>query len=100
MVMLEVIVSQDLWFWHVYCGPLGSLNDINVLQTSPIFFAERNGTALKCPFQVNGHTSKCGYYLTDGIYPTWSTFVKTFPYPTDPNEKKFKKLQELARKDV
>ncbi|XP_035845752.1 uncharacterized protein LOC118492082 [Helianthus annuus] len=62
--------------------------------------AERNGIALKCPFQVNGHTYKRGYYLTDGIYPTWSTFMKTYPYPVDPNEKKFKRLQEWARKDV
>jgi hypothetical protein len=29
-----------------------------------------------------------------------STLVKAYPYPTDPKEKKFKKLQESARKDV
>ena len=57
-------------------------------------------TKAKCPFVVNGHTYKRGYYLTDGIYPTWSTFVKAFKFPTDPLEKKFKKVQESARKDV
>ena len=92
-IVLEAVASQDLWFWHAYCGPPGSLNDINVLQTSPIFLAERNGTAPKCPFTVNGHSYKRGCYLTDGIYPTWSTFVKTFAHPTDPNEKKWNRIQ-------
>ncbi|XP_076907340.1 uncharacterized protein LOC143563751 [Bidens hawaiensis] len=99
-VAVEAVASQDLWFWHAYCGPPGSLNDTNVLQTSPIFLTQRNGTTPKCPFQVSGHTYKHGYYLTDGIYPKWSTFVKTFPFPTDPDKKKFKKLQEGARNDV
>ncbi|KAI3802713.1 hypothetical protein L1987_30854 [Smallanthus sonchifolius] len=49
---------------------------------------------------VNGRLYKRGYYLTDGIYPNWSMFVKSFPYPTIPKEKAFKKVQESARKDV
>ncbi|KAJ0482109.1 putative harbinger transposase-derived protein [Helianthus annuus] len=99
-VMLEAVASQDLWIWHAFCGPAGSQNDINVLQQSPLFLAQRNGTAPNCPFQVNNHLYKRGYYLTDGIYPTWSVFVKSFPYPHDPNEKKFKRQHEAARKDV
>ncbi|KAI3762178.1 hypothetical protein L1987_52602 [Smallanthus sonchifolius] len=99
-IMLEAVASNDLWFWHTFCGPPGSNNDINVLQQSPLFTDEQLGTAPKCPFHVNGREYKRGYYLTDGIYPTWSTFVKSFAYPTDPKEKKFKKVQESARKDV
>ncbi|KAJ0548022.1 putative harbinger transposase-derived protein [Helianthus annuus] len=99
-VMLEAVASQDLWIWHAFCGPAGSQNDINVLQQSPLFLAQPNGTAPNCPFQVNNHLYKRGYYLTDGIYPTWSVFVKSFPYPHDPNEKKFKRQHEAARKDV
>ncbi|KAJ0577945.1 putative harbinger transposase-derived protein [Helianthus annuus] len=53
-----------------------------------------------CPFQLNGHLYKRGYYLTDVIHPTWSTFVKVFRYPTHPKEKKLNKAQEAARKDV
>nr|XP_043620056.1 uncharacterized protein LOC122591895 [Erigeron canadensis] len=30
----------------------------------------------------------------------YSAFLKAYPYPTDPKEKRFKKLQEAARKDV
>ncbi|XP_022041073.1 uncharacterized protein LOC110943644 [Helianthus annuus] len=81
-------------------GMLGSLdcsqNDINVLQQSPLFLTERNGTAPKCPFYVNNHLYKRGYYLTDGIYPTWSVFVKSFSYPHIVKEKKFKRMVVYA----
>ncbi|KAJ0870022.1 putative harbinger transposase-derived protein [Helianthus annuus] len=99
-VMLEAVASQDLWVWHAFCGPAGSQNDINVLQQSPLFLTQRNGTAPNCPFQVNDHLYKRRYYLTDGIYPNWPVFVKSFPYPHIPNEKKFKRQHEAARKDV
>nr|XP_043615943.1 uncharacterized protein LOC122587843 [Erigeron canadensis] len=99
-IMMEATVSQDLWIWHAFFGPTGSLNDINVLQQSPLFLPERMGIAPNCPFAVNGHTYKRGYYLVDRIYLAWSTFVKAYKYPIDPKEKMFKKAQEPARKDV
>ncbi|KAI3826312.1 hypothetical protein L1987_00358 [Smallanthus sonchifolius] len=99
-IMLEAVASNDLWFWHAFCGSPCSNNDINVLQQSSLFTNEEHGTAPNCPFVVNGRLYKRGYYLTDGIYPTWSTFVKSFPYPTIPKEKTFKKVQESARKDA
>ncbi|XP_021985573.1 uncharacterized protein LOC110881697 [Helianthus annuus] len=99
-IMLEVMVSQDLWIWHAFCGPPGSQNDINVLQQTPLFLTQRNGTAPKCPFYVNNHLYKRGYYLTDGIYPTWSVFVKSFVYLHILKEKKFKRQHEVVRKDV
>ncbi|XP_022023747.1 uncharacterized protein LOC110924010 [Helianthus annuus] len=77
-----------------------SQNDINVLQQSPLFLTERNGTAPKCPFYVNNHLYKRGYLLMDGVYPTWSVFVKLIPYPHEVDEKKFKKQHEAARKYV
>jgi hypothetical protein len=40
-----------------------------------------------------------GYYLADGIYPEWATFVKT-PLPYSEKHKLFAKFQESARKDV
>nr|XP_043639859.1 uncharacterized protein LOC122610973 [Erigeron canadensis] len=90
----------DLWIWHAFFGPPGALNDINVLQQSPLFLPERMGTAPYCPFSVNGRTYRPGYYLVDDIYLTWSTFVKAYKYPTDPKEKMFKTAQEAARKDI
>ena len=41
-----------------------------------------------------------GYYLADGIYPKWSTFVKTIPSPREQKKKLFTKAQEAYRKDV
>nr|XP_043615687.1 uncharacterized protein LOC122587571 [Erigeron canadensis] len=78
----------------------GSLNDINVLNQSTLYMRERNSTAPNSSFTVNGRCDKRGYYLTDRIYPRWATHVKAMPYLTEPNDKKFKKVQESARKDV
>ncbi|XP_022007204.1 uncharacterized protein LOC110906368 [Helianthus annuus] len=99
-VMLEAVASQDLWFWHAFCGPPGSQNDINVLQQSPLLLTERNGTTQKCPFYINNHLYKRGYLLVDGIYPPWFVFVKSIPYPHEVDEKKLKRQREAARKDV
>nr|XP_023918427.1 uncharacterized protein LOC112029978 [Quercus suber] len=41
-----------------------------------------------------------GYYLADGIYLKWSTFVKTIPSPLGPKRKLFAKAQKAYRKDV
>ncbi len=40
------------------------------------------------------------YFLVDGIYPKWATFVKPLSAPTTTAETKFTKAQEAARKDV
>ncbi|XP_076883720.1 uncharacterized protein LOC143532586 [Bidens hawaiensis] len=97
-VMLEAVASRDVWFWRLFLGPPGSNNDITVLQQSPPFLTERNGTAPKCPFLVNGQLYKQGYYLTNGIYHAGSTFVKAFSFRIETPEKRFKKAQESARK--
>jgi hypothetical protein len=41
-----------------------------------------------------------GYYLTYGIYPEWSAFVKIVPHPRDRKKQYFAKVQESARKDI
>nr|XP_043609552.1 uncharacterized protein LOC122581392 [Erigeron canadensis] len=99
-IMLEITASQDMWIWHAYFGAPGSNNDINVLNQSDLYLTERNGTTPNTSFYVNNRFYKRDYYLTDDIYNKYSTFVKAYPYPTDPKKKRFKKLQEGARKDV
>ena len=41
-----------------------------------------------------------GYYLSDGSYPRWATFVKTIPLPQGAKAKSLSERQESVRKDV
>ncbi|XP_075675155.1 uncharacterized protein LOC142644420 [Castanea sativa] len=77
-----------------------SNNDINVLKRSHVFneLAEGRGPAVR--YSINGHDYTMGYYLTDGIYPKWATFVKTIPSPQGPKRKLFAATQEAYRNDV
>ncbi|CAN6684992.1 unnamed protein product [Malus baccata var. baccata] len=54
----------------------------------------------KFRYKVNGNRYELGYYLTDGIYPSWSTFVKSFSHPDSAKKKLFSQRQESYRKDV
>ena len=49
---------------------------------------------------VNGHEYHLAYYLTDGIYPKWATFVQSIPLPQGPKASLFATHQEAVRKDV
>ncbi|XP_023736868.2 protein ALP1-like [Lactuca sativa] len=99
-VVLEAVASQDMWIWHAFFGSPGSINDINVLNRSPIFNNIYDGSAPDSSFQVHGTPYKYGYYLVDGIYPEYVVFVKSFSTPHGSRRKKFKRAQERARKDV
>nr|VDD54674.1 unnamed protein product [Brassica oleracea] len=78
----------------------GTLNNINVLDRSPVFYDILQGKALRVKYMVNGHMYKLAYYLTDGIYPKWSTFIQSITLPQSPHEQLFAKFQETTRKDV
>lgn len=51
-------------------------------------------------FEVNNNQYTRGYYLADGIYPTWPVLIKTINRPQDDASTYFAKLQEAARKDI
>ncbi|XP_042404757.1 putative nuclease HARBI1 [Zingiber officinale] len=99
-IVFEAVASSDLWIWHAFFGIAGSRNDINVLNESPLFNDVLQGNAPEVNFTINNTQYTKGYYLTDGIYPEWATFVKSFLCPQDPKRKIFKERQEAARKDV
>uniref|UniRef100_A0A0D3DQR1 Uncharacterized protein n=1 Tax=Brassica oleracea var. oleracea TaxID=109376 RepID=A0A0D3DQR1_BRAOL len=78
----------------------GTLNDINVLDRSPVFDDILQGRAPKVKFKVNNHTYRMAYYLTDGIYPNWATFIQPISLPQGPKAELFAERQESTRKDV
>ncbi|XP_071741926.1 uncharacterized protein [Rutidosis leptorrhynchoides] len=77
-IMLEVVTSYDNGIWHAYCGVAGSNNDINVLNTSDLFNSMLNEEMPDVPYHINGVQYKRGYYLADGIYPTWAALLRKF----------------------
>ena len=80
-IILEAIASYDLWIWHAFFGLPRSNNDINVLERFHVFNEFAEGRASAVDYSIGGHDYTMGYYLADGIYPKWATFVKTIPAP-------------------
>ncbi|XP_013632874.1 PREDICTED: uncharacterized protein LOC106338446, partial [Brassica oleracea var. oleracea] len=89
------------WEWkHCPTAWKGHLNDINVLDRSPVFDDIINGQAPQVTFSVNGREYHLAYYLTDSIYPKWETFIQSISLPQGPKAALFAKHQEAVRKDV
>ena len=42
-IVLEGVTSHSLQFWHAFVGSPGALNDINILNRSPLFSSFING---------------------------------------------------------
>ncbi|CAM8975865.1 unnamed protein product [Rhodiola kirilowii] len=99
-IILEAVASYDTWIWHSFIGVPGAQNDINVLHQSDIFDPLLTGISPQVTYKVNRNTYDVGYYLADGIYPKYSSFVKTISNPQGDPEKLFAKKQESYRKDV
>jgi len=99
-IILEAVASFDTWVWHAFFGVAGSQNDLNVLGQSPVFNDVLRGHAPQVTYKINNTRYSGAYYLADGIYPRWTTFVKTIPNPQLEKEKSFAAFQEGYRKDV
>ena len=66
----------------------------------PIFQELYENRASKCEYIVNGHKYIIGYFLSNEIYPKWSPFIKTIPFPQGPKPKLFVGRKMLNRKDI
>ncbi|XP_021825375.1 uncharacterized protein LOC110766367 [Prunus avium] len=99
-IILEAVARFDTWVWHAFFGVSGSQNDLNVLGQSPVFNDVLRGEAPQITYQITNTVYQTGYYLADGIYPRWTTFVKTLPHPRTQKQKLFALYQEKYKKDV
>jgi hypothetical protein len=99
-IILEAVADYETWIWHAFFGMPGSCNDINVLQRSPLMTRIAMGQTPPVEFVANNKTYNYGYFLADGIYPRWSTFVKPVKDPKGKRAIGFHNAQAAARKDV
>jgi hypothetical protein len=99
---LEAIADPHLYFWYIFFGEPGSMNDINTLNKSSIvgsILTQAFNTKIP-PYTINGKTRDYLYFLADGIYPNWSIFAKTIGEPISSMQKKYSRRHEYVRKDV
>jgi len=99
-VVLEAIADHNCRFWHFNFGSPGTLNDLNILDRSPLFDNAVRGVAPQVNFVVNNNNYNYAYWLGDGIYPSYACFVKSFPQPTTRMQRLFASAQEAKRKDI
>jgi hypothetical protein len=97
-IVLEAIADHSCRFWHFNVGSPGGLNDINLLDRSPLFNeAVRGESSTRVNFTVNGNPYEYAYWLGDGIYPEYACMV---PRPITRIQKMFASAQEAKRKDI
>lgn len=106
-IKMEALCDHHLWFWVASYGYAGTLNDINILDRSPLLkhFTDGSFVALEeesgvVPFKIGDEEFNRMFVLTDGIYPAYSRFVSGISSPVTDTEKTFTAWQEAARKDI
>jgi hypothetical protein len=106
-IVLEAVCDYNLFFWHLNYGNCGCLNDINILNRSPLLDMMVDGTlhALEreagvVPFQINDQEFDKVFVLVDGIYPSYNRFVKSQKNPITTAQQRLAAWQEAVRKDI
>lgn len=79
---------------------LGSNNDINNLERSPLVQCMLQYEGLNIHFEINSEFYDFYFLFVDGVYPQSSCFVQTIHLPNKEKRKHFAKVQEAVRKDV
>ena len=106
-IVLEAIVDHHTFFWHASYGYAGRMNDINIFNVSPFkdnlmngVFDYREDLSGVVPYKICDEEFSKMFILVDGIYPSYSRFVKAIKQPITRQEVRFAAWQESARKDV
>jgi hypothetical protein len=101
-VVVEAACDYNLWFWHCVFGYVGTMNDINIWDSSMLHQSLHDGTfeSNDFVFEIGGQLFDKLWFLTDGIYPELSRFVKTISEPRNRWEALYAIWQEAKRKDV
>ena len=83
ILVLEAIADYNLWFWHAAFGFVGSCNDINILDVSPLHqqFLDGSHSKIDFEFTIDEQVFNKLFYLVDGIYPQLNHFMKTISIP-------------------
>lgn len=91
-VSFKAISDAELWIWGCSFTSPGSLNDINILDTSKFVANNVVGTMLpQFAFKVDGKTRTICYYLEDILYSKWAIFNDTITQWMTRNEQNFSK---------
>ncbi len=80
-VVLEAIADNCNRFWHFNFGSPGALNDLNILDCSPLFDNAVQGESPSVHFVVIRNEYQYASWLGDGIYPRYACFFKAFAKP-------------------
>lgn len=106
-IVLEAACDYHLFFWHASYGYTGTINDITILSLSPLFDMMIDGTlhdietqSGSVPFTILEEQFTNVFLLVDGIYPSYSRFVRGIKHPITQQEKKYTAWQEACRKDI
>ena len=99
-VVLEAIEDHHYCFWHFNFGSPGALNNLNILDRSPLLVKLVHAESPSVHFTVNGNVYQYMYWLGDSIYPQYACFVLTFATPQTRMQNMFASAQEAKRKDI
>jgi hypothetical protein len=99
-VVMEAGCSPDRRIWHLFCTIPGTCNDINILDSSPLFNEIIKGTSPPFKYVLNGRSYTSFYYIVDGIYPAWRVFARPLSQPLNQAQRHYTQEHESDRKDI
>ncbi|KAH9085422.1 hypothetical protein Ae201684P_005130 [Aphanomyces euteiches] len=99
-IAIEAVVTQDLWCWSSYIGLAGANNDINIADRSPLLMKWLKGPARSITYNIAGRSFKVSNFLADGIYTSYTIYMKAIAQPQGRHRELYTRRQEAIRKEV